>query len=404
MRFLVITQDLRISGTSAGLVNRSFLAKLRKAYPNAIIDVHYLIHRATEDRLDLLPVSSIKRHIVNIKIPAYVVFLNRFYWRLFHVSLNERFRQKQFAKIISKIDINIYDHIFISSSGTGHETILATHNLPILKRANIIFHDPYPLAWYEGYNKAPSNLDLFRLKQVIEVAAQAKTCSSTAKYMSHDLKSIYAYKKRFYTLPHQFDSSVFDASDTLNVIKKSKKVCISYHGALMFGRNAYNLLLAYQKLLKEDVTYNDLTEIVLRVKGDEVEKLKQDFGGIENIKILNTLNFSNSYNEQIYETDILIILENGPDYCNILVGKAPCIASCNKPVLCLSPKKSELRDIIVDERCIANMNDVMDIKEKLKNLIDNRLRTKESFFPFGDYFSNENFKLMLNKILLAKCI
>ncbi|MEC3907339.1 hypothetical protein VOI54_09945 [Tamlana sp. 2201CG12-4] len=401
MRLLVITQDLRVSGTSAGLGRRSFIAKLRKAYPDSIIDVHYLIHRDTEDRLDLLPVNSIKKHIVSTKIPKHIVFLNRFYWRLLHVSLNERFQQKQFAKIISKIDIYIYDHIFISSAGTRHETILATHHLPILKKANIIFHDPYPLAWYEGYNKEPSNLDLFRLKQVIEVAKQARTCSSTAQYMSHDLKCLYAYKKKFFTLPHQFDSSVFDASDTSRVLKKSKKVSISYHGALMFGRNAYNLLLAYQELLKEERTYNELTEVVLRVKGDGVEKLKQHFGTIKNIKILDPLNFSNSYNEQMNESEILVILENGPDYCNILVGKAPFIASCNKPVLCLSPRKSELRDLIVDERCIANMNDVNDIKEKLKNLIDNRLVSNEEFKPFGDYFSEEKFKQKLNQIIDA---
>jgi len=82
MKFLVIVQDLRVSGTSEGIVSRSFLAKLRKAYPGSIIDVHYIIHRDTEDRLDLLPVNKIEKHIVTINIPAYITFLNRLYWRL----------------------------------------------------------------------------------------------------------------------------------------------------------------------------------------------------------------------------------------------------------------------------------------------------------------------------------
>ena len=34
MNFLVIAQDLRVSGTSEGVVSRSFLAKLRMAYPS----------------------------------------------------------------------------------------------------------------------------------------------------------------------------------------------------------------------------------------------------------------------------------------------------------------------------------------------------------------------------------
>lgn len=399
MKFLVITQDLRVSGTSAGLGRRSFLAKLRKVYPSSIIDVHYLIHRDTEDRLDLLPVDSVKKHIINTKVPSFIVFLNRFYWRVFNISLNERFKQNQFAKVISKIDFQSYDHIFISSAGTGHETILATHKLPILEKANIIFHDPYPLAWYVGYNKTATKLDLFRLKQVMEVVARAKTCSSTAKYMSHDLKSLYAYKKTFYTLPHQFDPMIFDVDDTSNIFKKSKKVCISYQGALMFGRNANNLLLAYRQLLEESNIYNDNTELILRIKGDGVKELKQEFKSIENIRILDTSNFSNSFNEQMRESDILIILENGPLYCNVLVGKTPLLAYSGKPVLCLSPEKSELRDIVKDKKYIANMNQVDDIKEKLKGLIDQRLISNDNHRPFGDYFSEEKFKKNIEEIL-----
>ena len=39
MKFLVVEQDLRVSGTSQGVISRSFLAKLRIAYPKSVIDV-----------------------------------------------------------------------------------------------------------------------------------------------------------------------------------------------------------------------------------------------------------------------------------------------------------------------------------------------------------------------------
>ncbi|ESU25962.1 hypothetical protein FLJC2902T_29730 [Flavobacterium limnosediminis JC2902] len=399
MKFLVIVQDLRISGTSAGIGRRSLLVKIRKAYPFSQIDVHYLIHRNTDDRLDLLPVNSIKKHIVNVKTPTYITFLNRFYWRLFHVSLKERYIYKQYANYIAEINYSNYDHVLVTSSGINHETILALHGLPILSRANIVFHDPYPLAWYVGTKQSLSNLDLFRLKRTIEVVAEAKTCSSTALNMSHDLQHLYAAKKKFYTLPHQFDASVFDLSDKSQVLKKSKKVAISYHGALMFGRNIENLLVAYEELLKENPKYIEQTEIILRVKGEGVSKLKSRFATVSNIQILDTINFSNSSNEQIHESDIVVILENGPLYCNILVGKAPFLAAYHKPVLCISPEKSELRKIITDERCIANMNDVSEIKQKLQVLIEDRLVSQEPFYPFGDYFSEDNFKLKLDVIL-----
>lgn len=399
MRFLVVEQDLRVSGTSQGVISRSFLSKLRKAYPDSIIDVHYIIHRDTEDRLDLLPVNKIEKHIVSTKIPSYITFLNRFYWRLFHVSLKERFIHQQYAKFIAPIDYSSYDHIFIRSAGINHEMILATHSLPILKKAIVNFHDPYPLAWYVGTTSKVSNLELFRLKRTIEVVEQVKTCSSSANYMSHDLQQLYASKKKFHTLPHQFDAAVFDLSDTSQMMKKVKKVSISYHGALMFGRNIENLLIAYEELLREEPNYIQETEVILRVKGEGVQLLREQFAAVENIQILKTLNFSNSSNEQIHESDIVLILENGPLYCNILVGKAAFLAAYHKPVLCLSPEKSELRNIITDERCIANMHDVAEIKQKLKVLIENRLVSHEPFSPFGDYFSDENFKKQLDEII-----
>ncbi|MBP4140519.1 hypothetical protein J3S90_01735 [Flavobacterium sp. P4023] len=399
MRFLVIVQDLRVSGTSEGIVSRSFIAKLRKTYPKSVIDSVYIAHSETEDRLDLLPVDTIKKHIVNTKVPFWTLFWNRFYWRLFHVSLKERYIHKQYAKVIELLDYTIYDHIFIRSAGIDHEMILATHNLPILKKTIINFHDPYPLSWYVGSKTNFSKLEFFRLKRMMQIVGQAKTCSSSAQWMSHDLEHLYASKKKFYTLPHQFDETVFDLSDKSQMLAKNKKISISYHGALMFGRNIENLLIAYQELLQEDVIYKENTEFVLRLKGDGIQQLKQKFSSIENLQILDCLNFSNSSNEQIHDSDIVIILENGPLYCNVLVGKAPFLAAFGKPVLCVSPKKSELREIITDKKFIANMNNVQEIKEKLKALIDHRMISNEKVNPFGDYFSDANFKKQLYKIL-----
>ncbi|WP_100611959.1 glycosyltransferase family protein [Confluentibacter lentus] len=402
MRFLVIVQDLRISGTSAGIGRRSLLGKLRKVYPNSIIEVCYLSRFNTEDRLDLLPVNKITQHIVKTKVPFYTTFLNRIFWRLFHVSLNERYILKQYAKFIGAIDFKKYDHILITSSGIEHETILATHGLPILKNSVLIFHDPYPLSWYVGSNKTPSNLDFFRLKYVMEVVRQSKACASTANCMSHDLQQLYASKKKFYTLPHQFEASVFDFSDISNVMAKSKKVGVSYHGAIMFGREIDSLLDAYQDLINDSSVYKESTEFVLRLRGQDNVRLRNKYSNCENIKILDTLNFSNSCYEQTHEADILIILENGPFYSNVLVGKAPFLASLKKPILCISPERSEMRTLLKDKKYIASYDDFEEIKLKLKNLIDDRLNSNEQVFPFGDYFGDESFKLMLNEILEDK--
>lgn len=402
MKFLVIEQDLRVLGTSQGVISRSFLAKLRTAYSDAIIDVVYLKHHPSEDQLHLLPVDHIETHVLNLKIPFLIKFINRLYWRLFQVSLNERYIHKVYASYIKKVNHDLYDHIFIRSAGIEHEIILATHNLPILKKAIVNFHDPYPLPWYVGTQKKISKLDLFRLKKMVEIVEQAKNCSSSAHFMSHDLQNLYASKKPFYTLPHQYDARVFDLSDQEQVLRKKKKITISYHGAIMFGRNADTLLDAYQELVETNLEYKNGTEFIMRLKGQDNKRLRQKYASIKNIQILDTLNFSNSSNEQIHESDIVIILENGPLYCNILVGKAPFLAAYHKPVLSISPIKSELRNCIADQKYIAAMDNKEEIKFKLEQLILDRMSSNEKVYPFGDYFSDANFKKSLDKILNAE--
>jgi hypothetical protein len=102
----------------------------------------------------------------------------------------------------------------------------------------------------------------------------------------------------------------------------------------------------------------------------------------------------------MHEADINIILENGPLYCNILVGKAPFLAAIQKPILSVSPERSEMRRIIADSQYIASCNDKAEIRQKLENLIINRMDSSEAVHPFGDYFGDENFKVMMDKVLV----
>jgi hypothetical protein len=398
MKFLVIEQDLRVWGTSQGIISRSFLAKLRLAYPDSIVDVVYLKRDNSEDRLDLLPVDSIETYILDLKIPFFTKWFNKLYWRLFHVSLVRNHIHKVYGSFIAKIEYQDYDHIFIRSAGLDCETILGAKDLPILKKAIITFNEPYPTFWCTGSISALTNLELFRLKEMFAIVTQAKSCIATA-LLGEDLQYLFGSRKKFRALPHQYDSSVFDLSDVSAVIKKKKKIMISYHGAIQFGRNVEVLLDAYQEIVENNMLVKNATEFILRVGANDVKKLTVKYLKIPNIIILNNISFSNSCYEQMYEADINIILENGPLYCNILVGKAPFLAATQKPILSISPERSEMRNIITDNQYIASSNDKKEIKQKLENLILNRMDSQEPVYPFGDYFSGENFKIMLDKVL-----
>jgi len=306
---------------------------------------------------------------------------------------------KVYKSYIAKIDYQEYDHIFIRSAGTEHETILGAKDLPILKKAIVNFHDPYPKFWYPGSTSELTNLELFKLKEMYKVVLQAKTCMSSASLMSEDLQSLYGCRKKFYNLPHQFDKSVFDFSDAGAAFKKDKKILISHHGSMQFGRDIEIVLDAYKELVEKNPLVRENTQFVIRVKRIDLNKLIEKYSKTPNIVILKTLLFSISYYEQTYDADINVILENGPLYCNILVGKAPLLAAIGKPVLSISPERSEMRRIITDDQYLAGFTDKEEIKQKLEKLIINRMNSEGDVYPFGDYFSDENFKATLDEIL-----
>ncbi|EMY3481781.1 hypothetical protein AAIP42_002721, partial [Flavobacterium psychrophilum] len=141
--------------------------------------------------------------------------------------------------------------------------------------AVVNFHDPYPYSWYKGLSLRVTNLELVRLQKMIQIVAQAKTCCASAYYMAKDLQYLYASNKCFYTLPHQFAFAGFDLSDKNMVRKKERKIQISYHGALMFGRDIFTLVAAFIQLMNQYDWIKNEVEMVLRVKGDGLEKLKQ---------------------------------------------------------------------------------------------------------------------------------
>ena len=399
MKFLIITQDLRITGTSQGIIERSFLSKLRKVYPEAIIDVLYLCAHNQEDNLAILPVNSIVKKVIDTKIPFHVKWINRVSRRLFNILYAENYLHKQFANEIKKIDYTLYDHIMVRSAGLEHETLLAMHNLPILKHTVVNFHDPYPYPWYKGLSTKINSGELKRLQKIIQIVNDAKACCASAYYMAKDLQYLYASNKYFYTLPHQFTFDGFDLSDNANVRKKSKKIQISYHGALMFGRNVFTLVEAFKQLVNENEWIKNDVEFVLRVKGDGVTKLKDVVKDCHNILVLDTLNFSNSSNEQIHESDINIILENGPYYCNILGGKVPFLFALDKKVFISSPERSELRRYLPNYPYLCDMNDLEDTKSKLYEVLTSEhLHNSEA----KEIFSDASFKSALGQIIKEK--
>ena len=398
LKFLVVVQDLRISGTSEGIVSRSFLARLRQVFPLACIDVVYLRNHHNNDELQLIDVNKIEDSFISSHIPWWILWGNKFWWRATGISLKDNYRISRYRKHLKKIDFKNYDHIFFRSSGQDFELLRALKNLPVLKEAILNFHDPYPIFWDNGAKKQPSRLEYMKFKEMWEIVMKSRACMSPSLMLSQDLENLYGSKKTFYLLPHQFVSDVFKKADPNNIRNREKKVVLSYHGAVQLGRNIDILISAYIELMEEHPRFLEETELVLRLRGAHTRRLKEKFQH-PNVVFANPVDFASSFLEQKKETDILIVLENCSTHSNILVGKAPLLAYLQKPVLSLSPARSEMKRILTDNMYYAGCDDKNDIKDKLSTLIEDRFVQLTKHHPFGIYFELLNFEKYLARIL-----
>ncbi|APG60109.1 hypothetical protein [Christiangramia salexigens] len=397
-KFLIVAQDLRVSGTSEGVVSRSFISQLRKVYPEAVIDIIYIRNHQNDDRLDLLPVDCIKEYYVSNNLPNLIIWLNKIWWRIIGSSLNDAYRINKYKNIISKLKYDNYDHIFIRSSGQEYETIRATEGLPILKKSIINFHDPYPVFWDTGSNRYPRKIEFAQFKEVWKIVKQARACMSPSLLLSQDLSHLYGSNKRFHVIPHQYDAEVFEMNKRMELRKRKNVVNISYHGALQLGRNLEILIRAYINLINENSDISEKTEFTLRLRGSGIQNLKKKYCH-PNITFLSPVELAISATEQQKESDILIILDNCANHSNILVGKAPLLASFKKPVFVLTPERSEIRRIIKFDRYYASCENIEEVQKKLGRLIKDCLENKVLEAPFGDYFGLNNFKNSVKGIL-----
>lgn len=395
IKFLIVEEDLRVSGTSQGIISRSFIGYLSKSFPQAIIDLIYIhAHDSSIDKLSILPCNLIIDHTYKIEPPFHIKWLNRILRRLTNIMIYENFITHQFGRIINSVDYAAYDYIFVRSTGFNCYSILSLNGLPIIKRSIIFFNEPYPLAWSPGKNRKFEKNDFLRLKKMRNILSQVRGCVAT-KFLAQDLQFLYGSSIRFFDLPHVFDSEMF------TIIRKNKNThqsvfVFGYHGSTQYGRDIKKVLNAYKELLNERSELFGKTKFILRLKSDYLQDLKNEFVDTNEIEFLPLINANLCLEEQINLIDCNVLLENGPLYSSSLLGKAPVVNSSGGNVIIVSPKRSELREIANPESVTGY--DKNDIKQKLLKTIE-RNNSEDKIFPFGNYFSQEIFKCKMEELM-----
>jgi hypothetical protein len=388
-----------VSGTSEGIVSRSFIERLRELFPKAYIQVAYTRTHISEDHLSLLPIDLLEVFNIPLKPSAPVKWMNRITRIIFGFYFYEWFISQKFRKALRKINCDDFDYIFVRSAGLKYELIRALRGTQLLSKSIINIHDPFPLFWYPDSGKALKNTDIFEFKQMREVLLTSAKIICPSKKLSKDLRLLYVLDKKIYILPHQFSKSVFPKLTNIEkAFNKKKRFTICYHGSIQFGRDLRILLDAYMCLIENSHELKNLTEMVLRLKSNEVFALQSEYNS-ENVRVLEGVEFATALYEQEEIADINILLDNGRVYSNVLVGKAPVLASTGNAVLVLTPLDSELRDIISDNSFVANSGDKIDIQRKLLHLINATIESQMNQDIFQGYFSTDEFNKSISSVI-----
>ncbi|MCR9134125.1 MAG: hypothetical protein NXI08_16285 [bacterium] len=401
MNILILAEDLRISGTSEGIVSRSFIFKLREVYPHAIISVVHFNWSSEYDYLELLPVNNFKT--IQIQQVGYRIAsrpLIKVIRKLLALDLNDYLLIRQFNRFLLKINESQYDLIFARSAGLKYYLHRSLLNHPkLLSKSALNFHDPYPVYFSPGHSSNIKKADLKQLTKMIKIVNNAAFVFAPSSRLAENLSFLYGSKKEIYTIPHQFhikslpplhDENAFH-SDSL----KKDEIRIVYHGAVQLNQNISILIDSFLNILRKR-QFTSKIILSLRLKGNQANQLKTKYDKYKEIEFLSVVESAYSFYEQKYNSDICIILDTCGWNSEILVGKAPMLAELNKPVLALTPRVSELRKIIDDDRYLALCSSEDEIQLKLSGLINSVILKEKLPPPFGRYFSKEEFFNAIN--------
>ncbi len=397
-RVLILCQNLDISGSSEGMVSNAFVVKYLKMFPKHQVDVKWISKIPKTDEIS----NQLNFGFESIKIPHRKFTwienkLNAFLYYTFGYNLKDILIINRFKKAIKKININAYDQIFVRSGGLDFYLIRALKGNPYINKMSIYFHDPYPACLYPGSNSEFNIHNFRKIKEMRVIVNQAKNVFSPSKLLSNDLG--FLYSKRFHTLPHQFDHSIFTKTNlkmTSNLDDKYNYII--YHGAIQHNRCLGSVLSAFQELTFKNQGFNNF-KFIIRASGKEANQLKSKYQNSKNIIFNDLINTYASYVEQKNYASLSIILETNGDYSNILGGKTPMLVSIDANMYCLTSNESELKRLLHDKPGYFSNYNKSEIKKRLKFKLEQIVNKNIKPNPLKSYFSDKEFKNRVTNLL-----
>lgn len=383
----MVVESLRVNGTSSGIVSSTFI--------KLMVESGYKITVLTENNstgaINWLPESVVvkKFEITTIQkslldsipkfraIPAYLTGFSKTFRNninCYKEAIEKELQTKKFNSI----------YALGSGSSFAPHFALAEMNLSIPFFVNI--HDPFPMHLYpEPYRKPKTWINSILEKKFKVVLDKAKGISFPSQLLMEDMaKTFPSINKKGFVIPHigTFLDNLPTDNLPLIVVLDPTKINILHAGTLLGPRNPKFLLQAIEELNQENAEF--LKKMTFTFIGGVSNELINivDKAKLENVKFITARMSYQKSLDLIKQADASLVIEAISNFSPFLPGKVADIVYAEKPIIALSPKKSEvIRLLGVDYAYQSELQDVKNIKAVVYQFyidaISNNINTKE---------------------------
>jgi len=370
-RVLVICEDLRINNTSAG-IGRS---KLIKVIAQTANEVDIVVPNNFDYPVTWLP-TNVNVNLITfpeVRTPYLLKFskIKALYTYSFGLNYQDNFKKNRYKKyILELINKKEYDLIYLLASGSSFIPyyIFPSSEINIPYIANI--HDPYPMHVYpEPYKHKASIVYKKQQKKFNKVLNGAYKITFPSQYLLEHMANFFpVINQKGIVIPHIGTNlaNLQGGENDDKVTMSTNKINIIHAGNLLGPRNPQYLIQAINELNLENKEFAN--EVLFTFFGtfNKAHKKLIQTTNISNIVFNETRVSYKKSTELMAQADANLVIEAISNFSPFLPGKIAEIAFYQKPIIALSPKKSEVNRVLGNNYPYSStLDDVAHIKSIL---------------------------------------
>ena len=369
-RILFIIEELGDITTSGAIVNYNLCKTIAKKYNKTdILTLDSASERIKNEwsiygNLFTHPKDNVKKY------QKLLLYFNKFRALLYLIIGNDvhHYNRIQNIKKFLKKNIDNYDVLILLSAGLGFTPHQSIFDNKKIKKKHIVsvYHDPFPLSAYpKPYKKNSKLKEYFKIKNLQE----SLNLSNTIIFPSLRLYEWYLndYKiniNRVKIIPHSVSNTENLTENDFQ--KNTNKTIITHTGTLLKQRNPSTILEENEKSnSKLNFNFYGFTD---KNVYEQIKKFES-----ENIKIhKERISYKESLNI-LRQSDFLLLIESNGEYNPFLPTKFVDYINVEKPIIILSPKKSEVSRLVGSNYpFLSELND----RNKISNILDRKIKDK----------------------------